>query len=149
MLGQSAIHQVPTGFSLPLRLWEHLHVPPLFTPAGGGAPQAPPRPADGTFLSKELVTAPLAPVVRPVPFAVARRQPRGEVTVPPAAPRPGAAPCPLTLVAGQCQPRAASLRPESSALPVARSGRPVAPPWPLRACWASPACALPGCAPSG
>lgn len=41
----------------------------IYTHTGGGAPQAPPRPADGAFLSRRLVTAagappPFAPTVR-------------------------------------------------------------------------------------
>lgn len=60
----------------------------IYTHTGGGAPQAPPRPADGAFLSRRLVTAAGAPPPLPPPFAVARRQPRGEATVPPGCPEP-------------------------------------------------------------
>lgn len=61
----------------------------IYTHTGGGAPQAPPRPADGAFLSRRLVTAAGGPPP-PLPprFAVARRQPRVEATVPPGCPEP-------------------------------------------------------------
>lgn len=65
----------------------------------------------------------LASIARPVPFAVARRQARGEASVPPAAPRPGAAPCPLTLVTGQCQ-RLAAWEPRTPRCPLPARGSP-------------------------
>lgn len=88
-VSRSARRRMPASFSLPLRLWRHLHVPPLFTPTRGAALLRP-RPAPPTERSSPGGSwRPLAPPLPlPPPFAVARRQPRGEATVPPGCPEP-------------------------------------------------------------
>lgn len=108
-VSRSARRRMPASFSLPLRLWRHLHVPPLFTPTRGAALLRP-RPAPPTERSspggswRPLAPPPLCPHRSRwhVASLVGKRQCHR------AAPSPGAAPRPPTLVRGQCQPRAGS-----------------------------------------
>lgn len=70
-VSRSARRRMPASFSLPLRLWRHLHVPPLFTPTRGAALLRP-RPAPptersspgGSWRPLAAPPRPFAPTVR-------------------------------------------------------------------------------------